>query len=145
MFHNSNLFGSCIIHILYTGCAKIKKIIPAPKVNKYCYSLTQKGLSCYNKKTHKYSVGRAYSCWMLNILMRHVTSSLWKVNLLVPTELHIRIFQLVFERAPHFEVSCLKKTTERWWSPMWVLQSLLSEIVLTTNSHCFRSNCKVNC
>jgi len=27
-----NVFGSCIIHILYTGCAKIKKkIIPAPK------------------------------------------------------------------------------------------------------------------
>jgi len=25
------LFGSCIIHILYTVCAKIKKIIPAPK------------------------------------------------------------------------------------------------------------------
>ena len=24
-FHNSNLFGSCIIYILYTGCAKIKK------------------------------------------------------------------------------------------------------------------------
>jgi len=30
LFHNSNVFGSCIIHILYTGCAKIKKIIPAP-------------------------------------------------------------------------------------------------------------------
>ena len=30
-FHNSNIFGSCIIHILYTGCAKIKKIIRAPK------------------------------------------------------------------------------------------------------------------
>jgi len=30
--HNSNVFSSCIIHILYTGCAKIKKkIIPAPK------------------------------------------------------------------------------------------------------------------
>jgi len=28
---NSDIFGSCIIHILYTGCAKIKKIIPAPK------------------------------------------------------------------------------------------------------------------
>ena len=25
LFHNSNLFGACIIHILYTGCAKIKK------------------------------------------------------------------------------------------------------------------------
>ena len=32
LFHNSNLFGSCIIHILYTECAKIKKIIPALKV-----------------------------------------------------------------------------------------------------------------
>ena len=31
LFHNANLFGSCIIHSLYTGCAKIKKIIPAPK------------------------------------------------------------------------------------------------------------------
>jgi len=32
LIHNSNIFGSCFIHILYTGCAKIKKIIPAPKV-----------------------------------------------------------------------------------------------------------------
>jgi len=31
LFHNSNVFGSCINHILFTGCAKIKKIIPAPK------------------------------------------------------------------------------------------------------------------
>jgi len=23
LFHNSNVFGSCIIHILYTECAKI--------------------------------------------------------------------------------------------------------------------------
>jgi len=30
-FHNSNVFGSCIIHILYTECAKIKKKILAPK------------------------------------------------------------------------------------------------------------------
>ena len=27
LFHNGNLFGSCMIHILYTVCAKIKKII----------------------------------------------------------------------------------------------------------------------
>ena len=25
LFHNSNVFGSCFIRILYTGCAKIKK------------------------------------------------------------------------------------------------------------------------
>jgi hypothetical protein len=24
LFHNSNVFGFCIIHVLYTGCAKIK-------------------------------------------------------------------------------------------------------------------------
>ena len=29
LFHNSNVFGSCIIRILYTGCAKINKIFPA--------------------------------------------------------------------------------------------------------------------
>jgi len=23
LFHNSNIFGSCFIHVLYTGCAKI--------------------------------------------------------------------------------------------------------------------------
>ena len=32
-FHNSNVFGSCIIHILYTGSAKIKKKIRRQKVN----------------------------------------------------------------------------------------------------------------
>jgi len=33
LFHNSKVFGYCIIRILYTGCPKIKKkyIIPAPK------------------------------------------------------------------------------------------------------------------
>jgi len=25
LFHNSNVFGFCIIQILYTGCAKIEK------------------------------------------------------------------------------------------------------------------------
>jgi len=25
LFHNSNVFSSCIVHILYTECAKIKK------------------------------------------------------------------------------------------------------------------------
>jgi hypothetical protein len=44
LFHNSNVFGSCVIHILYTGCAKIKKI-PASNVknrtNEY------EGLHCY--------------------------------------------------------------------------------------------------
>ena len=40
LFHNSNVFGSCFIHILYTVCAKIKKkMIPAP--NGYSVVLAQ--------------------------------------------------------------------------------------------------------
>jgi len=31
LFHNSNVFGSCVIQILFYLCAKIKKIIQAPK------------------------------------------------------------------------------------------------------------------
>ena len=31
LFHNATFFGSCVIHILYTECAKIKKKIPAAK------------------------------------------------------------------------------------------------------------------
>jgi type VI protein secretion system component VasA len=31
LFYNSTSFGSCIIQILNTGCAKIKKKAPAPK------------------------------------------------------------------------------------------------------------------
>ena len=33
MFHISNVFGSCIIHILYTECAKIKKWFRRQKGN----------------------------------------------------------------------------------------------------------------
>ena len=35
LFHNSNIFGSCIIHILYTGCAKIKKNSGAKSLNNW--------------------------------------------------------------------------------------------------------------
>ena len=33
LFHNSDVFYSCIIHILYTGCAKIKKKFLRQKFN----------------------------------------------------------------------------------------------------------------
>ena len=39
---NSNVFGSCIIHILYKGCAKIKKKSGAKKVNKEKLGITFK-------------------------------------------------------------------------------------------------------
>ena len=37
-FHNYSIFGSCIIHILYTGCAKIKKNYSgAKRVSKFVW------------------------------------------------------------------------------------------------------------
>ena len=33
LFHNATFFGSCVIHILYTECAKIKKKIRRQRVN----------------------------------------------------------------------------------------------------------------
>ena len=33
LFHNANLFGYCIIHILYTECAEIKKKFRRQRVN----------------------------------------------------------------------------------------------------------------
>ena len=40
LFHNSKVFVSCIIHILYTGCAKIKKkyISGAKRLNMFAVS-----------------------------------------------------------------------------------------------------------
>jgi len=38
LFHNSNVFGSCIIHILYTECAKIKKNYSAKRLMKLEFS-----------------------------------------------------------------------------------------------------------
>jgi hypothetical protein len=32
LFHNATFFGSCIIHILHTGCAKIKKKSDAKEI-----------------------------------------------------------------------------------------------------------------
>jgi len=41
LFHNSNVFGSCVIHILHTGCAKITK-----KKNSGAKSLTKDAKMC---------------------------------------------------------------------------------------------------
>jgi hypothetical protein len=46
----------------------------------YAVSGTSRCLFWDKHKTHKYSVGRAYSCWMLNLFVHHVTSSFYKVK-----------------------------------------------------------------
>ena len=36
LFHNATFFGSCVIHILYTECAKVKIKIRRQRVNSSC-------------------------------------------------------------------------------------------------------------
>ena len=48
LFHNFNVFDSCFIHILYTGCAKIKKKFRRQKVKKFWQ--TAKSLKLLGRK-----------------------------------------------------------------------------------------------
>jgi len=50
LFHNANLFGSCIIHILYTGVLKLKK-----------KNSGAKGLNTASKNVQKRGVTIMYS------------------------------------------------------------------------------------
>ena len=50
MFHNSNVFGSCIIHILYTGVLKFKKKFRRQQVNRV-FSLQLWYQDSFNSKT----------------------------------------------------------------------------------------------
>jgi hypothetical protein len=48
LFHNATLFGSCIIHILNTGCAKIKKRSGAKGLSEFTVQLARNiGLICF--------------------------------------------------------------------------------------------------
>ena len=58
------MFGACIIHILYTECAKIKKIIPAPKRLKHTTSQ-------YISKTSLESCSRYESVWLSKVPKLH--------------------------------------------------------------------------
>ena len=64
LFHNANLFDSCIIHILYTGCAEIKKKkkIRRQRVNITNFTMldmpTRKGHKC--DVTRKLCAGAIY-------------------------------------------------------------------------------------
>ena len=74
LFHNATFFGSCIIHILYTGCAKIKKKFQRQRVKqdlllvtcnsseKYCFVL----LSCICLLFQCYMLQHHLAdCWLL--------------------------------------------------------------------------------
>ena len=57
LFHNANLFGFCIIHILHTGCAEIKKNNSGAKVLMYFVKYTYMTQTlCFAKKEIAFEV-----------------------------------------------------------------------------------------
>jgi len=58
LFHNSNLFGSCIIHILYTECAKIKKNNSGAKGLR----MQRRSWKGFHKVASLYSLEEVFSC-----------------------------------------------------------------------------------
>jgi len=66
LFHNANLFGSCIIHILYTECAKIKKNNSGAKglttvmyrnINRFLDVISYVTAACITERTARYGYG----------------------------------------------------------------------------------------
>jgi len=63
MFHNANLFGSCIIHILYTGVLKLKNNSGAKGLI-VCFLLCRR-IKCLHTGQHRsssYSVYQTAEC-----------------------------------------------------------------------------------
>jgi len=64
LFHNSNVFVSCFIHILYTGCANLKKLFRHQKV---------KALSC-NRNFSGKAISITYSeCVFVALVIQRAT------------------------------------------------------------------------
>ena len=88
LFHNSNVFCSCIIHILYTGCAKIKKkITPAAERLKKNAQLWQR---VHAHKQRSYFGTRMFSS---NWILKHRVALTWRPFGLQFDLLHLNNFE----------------------------------------------------
>ena len=62
LFHNANFFGSCIIHILYTGCAEIKK----KKFRRQRVNLATNGTECLGSRFRRFTLRIKSPLYALN-------------------------------------------------------------------------------
>jgi hypothetical protein len=82
LFHNSNVFGSCIIHILYIGCAKIKKNNSGAKrlTFKWQIPFSAQDNSCIysaSRHTQRNYASKGNSFGMLRVIVRPVCWRTW--------------------------------------------------------------------
>ena len=70
LFHNANFFGACIIHILYTGCAEIKKNNSGARRLNVVLPLRSQWLMCQHKHICSLCMCELYKkCCLLNVLL----------------------------------------------------------------------------
>jgi hypothetical protein len=63
LFHNATLFGSCIIHVLRTGCAKIKKKkFRRQKVNVWLFFSSELSARAGFAKKNKVTLKNLFCC-----------------------------------------------------------------------------------
>ena len=98
LFHNSNVFGSCIIHILYTGCAKIKKNNSGTKSLMHRFLFYNKFIIClYTFRALLWSSSDGQNCILQHLsstqverglsapVHRTATYSVWRYQMLYST------------------------------------------------------------
>ena len=84
LFRNSNVFGSCIIHILYTGCANIKKNNSGAKRLNLEKKLAKSIASCgaetreLCKTDHKFL--ECFDMWSWRTMEKGVGTIVWKMK-----------------------------------------------------------------
>ena len=115
LFYNADFFGSCTIHVLYTGCAKIKK----KKIR--CQRV--KGLSCawirslgilFGEITHKHV--HIKECLQITFYHKKRTACLMYLSLLVVKEFWNKdtICNIVLARLGVW-YSSWENMDESWW------------------------------
>ena len=116
LFHNSNIFGSCIIHILYTGCAKIKKNSGAKRLRwmstgsdirilcTYCW--------CYKSSLQEDNEVKTYS----HKSKHCITRTIYIVHMCVHT--YIPTYVCGDHGGTVVKMLCYK-SEGRWFDPSW--------------------------
>ena len=106
LFHNANFFGSCVIHILYTGCAKTKKKIRRQRVNSWYAPCMPNNYGC---SRHTLRICNIYHSFTVKMFMRTRLDVPCIRTLPLLLKLHfvfgVRVMAPVVIRRPHCQPS----------------------------------------
>ena len=153
LFHNANLFGSCIIHILYTKCAEIKKnnsgakgLITNPSISRASSPLAHGRQRCTDHKPllpclATFQCGQTDVCWdKHSVAIKNPCACLFKL----PNSREIRMLEKMRWSRRLKELRCWILVTLRnseWWYHSLVIAFLLltyvhNDMTLTVNDCC---------